>query len=253
MTCQEFEEISGAYVLDAVTPAERRAAEEHLATCTSCARKVSELRHVAALLPLAVPQEKPPESLKSRVMAAIREESERPQQPMRMPKRPQRPGLVMGLLAAAAVLALVLFSGVFAWNISLQRQVTTLQSQITVISSSNTPMIYTINGTQDALGAVGELVYYPQQHVTVLIVRGLPQLQGMHVYQGWLFRVKNGLITSAASIGILNVQGGVATLSFPGNANGYDTAAISLEPGPRATPGVPKGPVVALSALKHLA
>jgi len=32
MTCEEFEELSGAFALDAVTPAERLAAEEHLAT-----------------------------------------------------------------------------------------------------------------------------------------------------------------------------------------------------------------------------
>jgi hypothetical protein len=29
MTCEEFEELSGAYALDAVTPAERLAAEAH--------------------------------------------------------------------------------------------------------------------------------------------------------------------------------------------------------------------------------
>lgn len=30
MTCEEFEELSGAYALEAVTPAEREAAQAHL-------------------------------------------------------------------------------------------------------------------------------------------------------------------------------------------------------------------------------
>lgn len=50
-----------------------------------------------------------------------------------------------------------------------------------------------------------------------------------------------------------NEQNGVATLSFSGDASGYDAAAISLETGPEATPLAPKGQVVALGALKRSA
>ncbi len=55
MTCGEFEELSGAYALDAVTPAERLAAEAHLATCARCTRLFQETRGVVSLLPLSVP------------------------------------------------------------------------------------------------------------------------------------------------------------------------------------------------------
>src|SRR5258708_39447312 len=75
MTCEEFEELSGAYVLDAVTPAERKAAEAHLATCVKCTRLYQELRGVVSLLPLSAPQVNAPASLQKRIMSAIREES----------------------------------------------------------------------------------------------------------------------------------------------------------------------------------
>ena len=71
MTCNEFEELSGAYALDAVTPAEREAAQAHLAWCAACTRCLQELRAVVDLLPYSAPQVNPPESLKKRGFDAI--------------------------------------------------------------------------------------------------------------------------------------------------------------------------------------
>ena len=42
MNCEEFEELSGAYALDAVTPAELEAAQAHLAGCAACTRRLQE-------------------------------------------------------------------------------------------------------------------------------------------------------------------------------------------------------------------
>jgi putative zinc finger protein len=74
MTCDEFEELSGAYALDAVTLAEREAARAHLAGCAECMRLLQELRAVVDLLPYAVTQANPPESLKWRLLEAVRNE-----------------------------------------------------------------------------------------------------------------------------------------------------------------------------------
>ncbi len=71
MNCQEFEELSGAYALDAITPAERQEADEHLATCLKCTLLLSELREVVSLLPLTVPQVNPSPTLKERIFAVI--------------------------------------------------------------------------------------------------------------------------------------------------------------------------------------
>ena len=76
MTCDEFEEISGAYALDAVTPAERQAAEAHLVSCAKCTTLLQELRGVVSLLPLTVPQIKPPPALEARILDAVRREGQ---------------------------------------------------------------------------------------------------------------------------------------------------------------------------------
>lgn len=250
MNCKEFEDLAGAYVLDAVTPAERLAAEEHLATCAGCRKLVRELRSAADLLPMAAPQINPPEQLKQRVMSAIAQESERPLQPVNLASRRRRPQWSTRLLAVAAVLAIVLLGGMVAWNVSLQGQLATLRNQVASVTRANS-VSYAIKGTQYAADAIGEVTYIPQQHLTILTVRGLPQLQGAHVYQGWLLQLTNGKATGVISLGLLNYVNGVATLSYAGDLSGYDAAAVSLESGPLATPNAPKGHVFALGLLQH--
>lgn len=262
MTCDEFEEISGAYALDAVTPAERQAAEAHLANCAKCTTLLQELRGVVSLLPLSVPQIKPSPALQERILTAVRQEgqgdvAERPQPiiPLRPGQRVVRPSRWNPrVLVAAAVLMFGLLGGLAAWNVSLHGQVATLQQQLTAATGSHatTPEVtsYAVKGTAQHQNATGQLVYFASQNITVLIIHGLPQLQGTHVYQGWLLHLNGKNITGVTSVGLLNDQDGSATVSFAGNVTGYDAAAISLEAGPTATPQAPKGGVVALGSLK---
>ena len=248
MTCKEFEELSGAFALDAITPEERREAEAHLAECSACTRLYDELRAVVDLLPLSVTQVSPSEALKERVLAAVREEAKGKPAPLTRPRPPrkqagwQRWGVP--LLAAAAVLMFLLFGGTTAWNISLEHQIASIQTT----QSANMPQITAVKGSGTNQSANGELIYYPQQNVTVLVMYNLPQLHGSHVYQGWLLRG-----TQPTSIGLLNNNNGTASLSFQGNATsqGYDAAAVSAEPGPTASAGAPRGQVVAVGSLKH--
>ncbi len=74
MTCDEFKELSGAYALGAVTTIERGAARAHLVECANCLRRLQELRAVVELLPFSVTEMNPPESLKWRLLEAIRKE-----------------------------------------------------------------------------------------------------------------------------------------------------------------------------------
>ncbi|WP_188111099.1 anti-sigma factor [Nocardioides antri] len=96
--------LSGAYVLDAVKPLERRRFEAHLAECASCRLEVAGLRETAAELSQTVATD-PPSDLKPRVLGASgrlaqgRTTLGRPQQ--WSPSRSTRL-----LVAAAAVLAI---------------------------------------------------------------------------------------------------------------------------------------------------
>jgi len=249
MTCEEFEELSGAYALDAVTPAEREAAQAHLAGCAACTRRLQELRSVVDLLPYSVRQVNPPASLKSRLFEAIRMEST-PTQPVPINRstrpRPRRSWSTQ-LLAIAAVLMLLLFGGMTVWNVSLQQQNSSLQQQNTSLEKEvaslqhQVALAYGLHGS----GAAGKLIYLPEQNITLLVIDGLPQLHGTQVYQGWLIHGKQ-----PTSIGLLSIQNGVASVIYPGTIAGYQVAAVSREPGPTASKNIPAGPVVAAGDLK---
>jgi len=241
MTCEEFEELSGAYALEAVTPAEREAAQAHLTGCAACTRRLQELQAVVDLLPYSAQQMNPPASLKGRLFEAIRMENTQTQPvptPRIAPIRPRRSWSVQ-VLAMAAVLALLLFGGMAAWNVSLQRQNSSLQQQNASLQNQ-VALAYGLHGK----GASGKLIYLPEQNVTLLVIDGLPQLHGTQVYQGWLIHGKQ-----PTSIGLLSMQNGVASVIYPGTIAGYQVAAVSREPGPKASKNVPAGPVVAAGNL----
>lgn len=129
MTCEEFEELSGAYARDAVTPAEHEAARAHMAGCAACTGRLQELRAVVDMLPYPARQVNPPASLKGRLFEAIRRENTPTQPvPIHRSQRPRRRWSIQ-LLAIATVLMLLLFGGMTASNVSLQQQNSSLQQQ----------------------------------------------------------------------------------------------------------------------------
>jgi len=247
MNCEEFEELSGTYAVDAVTPTERQAAAAHLANCAKCRGLLQELDGVVELLPLAVSPVVPRAEVWERIASALP-----PGQPQRRTNRQWWTGR---LLAVAAVLTFSLLSAMAVWNISLTHQVASLQQQLAHVPAHQRAIsgvsTYQVKGTNPAQSIRGELLYLPQQQLTVLILHGLPQVQGLRVYQGWLLHLKGKEITGVTSIGLLNQAHDTASLFFSGDVAGYNAVAVSLEPGPMATPRVPQGEVVALGALEQ--
>ncbi len=261
MTCQEFEELSAAYALGAVTPEEQQAARAHLATCAKCTRLAGQLRSIVDLLPLSITQVTPPAALRDRVLAAVQQEGRVVPIQRGTEIRARRRNLGWGtrLLATAAIVLLLLTGSMTAWNVSLQQHAASLQQQNTQLGSQvaalqNTKntlqhevaQVYAMQGKGQAQATTGSLVYIPQKDITLLYLHGLPKLQDSHLYQGWLIR--NGKPTS---IGTLTIQNGVASLTFSGNVSGFDAAAVSLEPGPFASISAPVGPVIVTGALQH--
>jgi anti-sigma-K factor RskA len=257
MTCEEFEELSGAYALGAVTPTEWEAARAHLAGCAKCTRHLQDLRTVVDLLPYSATQVNPPESLKGRILEAVRRENRNTLTEPTPINQGSRRRWGTQLLAIAAVLLLLLFGGMTAWNVSLQQQNTSLEHQVTSLQQRSislerqvtslehqVALAYAISSAQ---GATGKLIYLPGQNMTLLVVEGLPQLHGKQVYQGWLIHGNH-----PKSIGLLSMENGVASVTYPGNISGYEVAAVSREPGPAASKNAPAGPVVARGELNIL-
>ena len=70
MTHEELHELTGGYVLGALSEAEHRDFEAHLATCAVCAQEVKALREVATALAHAAPQTEVSPGLRDRVLRA---------------------------------------------------------------------------------------------------------------------------------------------------------------------------------------
>lgn len=255
MTCEEFEELSGTYALDAVTPTERQAAATHLANCAKCRNLLRELNGVVDLLPLAVQPVQPRAVVWERIRSALQPDKTVPvRQPEPVQQRRSRRRWSPQLLAVAAILLFGLLGVMISWNLSLMQQVASLQHLTHAPTQQPVPaevLTYQVTGTNPAQGVRGEVLSLPQQHLTLLILHGLTPPQGHQVYQGWLLHLNGQKITSTTSIGLLNLAHGTASLSFSEEVTGYDAIAVSLEPGPTATAKAPRGKVVALGVLKQ--
>ena len=232
MTCEEFNEISGALVLRAATAEEQNAAYLHLQNCEHCTQLWQELRTTVDLLPLAVPQVSPSAEARAHLFEQVRREAGvAPSRPVRRRKLQQ-----WWLLAAVALL-FCLCVGLSGWNVMLQREANELQEQ--------TMQIFPLQGVKNMAGATGKLVYMPYEDLTLMVLYGLPDPQGSEVYQGWLMQ-KN----KPTSMGLFFLQNGQASLTYKGTIVSFDWAAVSLEPGPTPSPEGPSGPVVAMGSLK---
>jgi anti-sigma-K factor RskA len=107
----ELREQAAAYVLGALTKAEREAFEAHAATCVECAAEVQSLSSVTEVLAHAVPQHDPSSTLRARVLASVSGASATAS-PMSFDVA--SPGLFVPWLAAAASLALAVALGGYA-------------------------------------------------------------------------------------------------------------------------------------------
>jgi hypothetical protein len=251
MTCNDFNELSGAYILDAITEEERKAVEEHLTHCPSCVLLVKELQSIADLLPLALPQIDSSPELKHRVLASIQANADaslQPTSPSALTElktmQPAQQQLTQRrafwsrwstqLIAAAALLLLALSSGLTAISSTLQGPNHILQAPVVVLTD-------TIHGQATAPEAQGQLLYVPEQNITILVMHGLPQVHDK-VYQGWLIKDQKPM-----SLGLLTVHNDVATLGFHEKAQGYTAVAVSQEQGP--SPSAKPSKVVAVGQL----
>lgn len=121
MGTDALHQLTAAYALDALDPAEEAAYEEHLAHCASCQEELAQLSGVASALALAAGPADPPAALRGRILDAAR--AERPN------VVPLRPRWTAPLAAAAAIAACALV-GLVAWNVVLHNRLDRTESAL---------------------------------------------------------------------------------------------------------------------------
>lgn len=239
-------DLVGAYVLDALEPAEARAFEAHLRTCSSCRAEVTELGQVVDVLPLALEPVEPSAALRRRIIDAVGDSTRETRPSPPSPAGTDRSGVLLRLRRQSTLmtaLAAVLIAGLIVWNVTLQRQVHPQRTaatyyQLVAQARATGATLWPVAGTAHAPAASAVMVQ-PKGKPAYLILQGLPATPAHKVYQLWLLR--SGKPTSAR---VFRVSGpGSTVVRLPIAAAGYTLTAATIEPGPRGSRG-PTGAVI---------
>ncbi|GEM_PF-716922 len=242
------------YVLDLLDEEERRQVEDHLSSCADCSSRAAETEDTAGKLPLALRPIDPPPALRSRVMAAAAQTSEHPSRaavqtpppPIQLRPRPRSwtGPRVMALVAAAAVI-------LFVVGVSLGRE---LQRPKTSAMASYRQLVGTsvLHGDRirsfptGSVGAHVALAVSPHG-ASSLIVGPTRPAGAQRVYQLWFIHGRRPPVSAGIFLG-----GSVAhRMSLARSVSGFQTAAVTVEPGPRGSRQPTTKPILATS-VAHL-
>jgi len=204
--------LTGSYVLDAVSDAEREEFERHLQHCLSCRAEVRGLRETAARLAMARVVV-PPARLEQRVLAATYRTRQLPPLPSERTHRkfPRR----LAILAAAASVAAAVALGV--GELSAQHQLD--RARETAISRVVTAPDARVETARTSAGGSVTVVTSAALRDAVVSSTGLAPLSSGRVYQVWVMSP-----SGARSAGLLHGTSLLATIA-PG-----DRIGITVEP-----------------------
>jgi anti-sigma-K factor RskA len=190
VTCEQAEELLGAYAVDALTADEAASFAAHIAGCSEHAAKAAELRATASLLAETAPPQAPPPALRGRLLEAVASE---PQDaaaatitPMAAgPRRREvnkassgrggwfTPNAWTAIAAGVAALAI----GVGAWALSVSND-----SDAQQFASAATA----VRDLNDASGErVGTVVYFGEDEQAAVFIDDLPDAGEGMSYQMW--------------------------------------------------------------------
>jgi anti-sigma-K factor RskA len=203
--------LTGSYVLDAVSDAEREELERHLQHCPSCDAEVRGLRETAARLALACAITSPAR-MERRVLAAAYQTRQLPplsaDRPHRFPRR-------VAVLAAAASVAVAVALGIT--QLSAQHQLD--RARATAIARVVTAPDAHVETTRTSAGGNVTVVTSAALREAVVSASGMASLPSSRVYQAWVLSP-----SGARSAGLMHGSSLLAAVR-PG-----DRIGITVEP-----------------------
>jgi anti-sigma factor RsiW len=260
LRCSDVLELSGAFVLGALTPDESAAVREHLAACPEAHAEVAELGSMVPALFEMIEQVQPPAGLKDRILAAASAEQRATAAPqVAAPQtaadtdrgsKPfpaadtQRRGWDIGALfrrpiwagIAAAAVAVAIALG--ALSLQLRTEIDGLTAYkngvVEVLEEAARPgaELAVLTAPEGAAGPTG-LAAVGADGSVAMVMRDLAPTTGSQVYEAWLI----GAEGTPIPIGSFTVDAGRTasfTTAHPTLGSGV-TVALSLEPAAGAT------------------
>ena len=245
---ERHEELVAAMALGVLLDADRAELERHLAEgCASCEALLVNLREASTALASEVPPVRPPDELRSRILASLG--------PARVPVKPASP-VFARVLAAAAVLLLVL---VGLDDARLRRQREDLRSQSAELASrlqsaesalaertlrarvleSDDVQMLLLGGKDPQPSARGRVFWSPKAKRGVLVAGNLTPLPADRQYELWVFQKGQPV---AAGVFDVDAQGRALFESTQFPEAEAQNFAVTVEP--RGGVPAPTGPIV---------
>jgi len=188
----EIHELSAAYALDALDPAEREAFEQHLARCAECREAVAAFQDDADA-------PAPPPALRERILVEARSDGSNV---IRLPRR----RWLAPVAAAAAVAAGVAALALSFWAADLSQQLDEQRAALH-LSEEAVAALADPDATRVPLdGAEGMLVVDDESGEGWLVLRGLESAPSAKTYEAWV--IEDGEAVPAGLFG----GGGVSTV-----------------------------------------
>lgn len=243
-----------AYLLGALPPNEMAAIEKHLSTeCGACLQEIKELQEVLASLACSTPLATPSDQVRQKLMARAQSEI-RPQKPLKLVPMPKRawyktPLNLLGKVAAALIVLVVLAETVLLVHINkkarltkelaqvqeqkiqvLQTELSQKQKDISNIESSiKTSRKMVALDSKLISNASGKAFWDTDQNDWRFYISDLPNAPKGRVYQLWFITDKQELISGGTfqtnEKGFMELR-----LATPRNCKNIFEVAISLEP-----------------------
>lgn len=221
MTHEELRSLIAPYVLGAVTTEEEREVRSHILGCEECMREAEGFSGAANALALAVDEAPVPAGFADAIVAKV--QSERPATrgaPVET-KWWRSWKLVAGVASASVLATIVLASALLATRAQVRRY-----------ESAVPPLVHG-EGMRlaGAGGAVARMV--PTADGATFFATGLDEAPERHTYQLWLMQCDDPAVFETCdpkSAGTFDVSGGIAVLQTGESLEGYDRAAVTVEP-----------------------
>jgi anti-sigma factor RsiW len=225
--------LTGSYVLDAVSDAEREEFERHLQNCPSCEAELRGLRETAARLALACAVT-PPARMEQQVLAATYRTRQLPPLPADRPRRSPRHQTLprrtsssstfprrtvtrrVAVLAAAASVAAAVALGIT--QLTAQHQLD--QARATAIARVITAPDAHVETARTSAGGSVTVVASVALREAVVSTSGMASLPSSRVYQVWVMSP-----SGARSAGLIHGSSLLASAVRPG-----DRIGITVEP-----------------------
>jgi anti-sigma-K factor RskA len=213
-----FEELKDAYVLGALSEAERQEFEEYLASHPERQAEVEELGAVAGLLALSPEEHEPPPQLRSRILEAVGGGATHAGEDRRSDHRSAFAwiGELLSVRNVALGVATLLAIGLFIWSMTLWEEVQDLQA------TQKRTIVLQGSGAAEKVRAE---VYTLEDGRAVLMAEDMPPVPEDRTFQIWVIEddvPKPG--------GLFDPKGKVVAAAITHPLRGADAIAVTVEP-----------------------